>query len=203
MELQPGPPTAPQPAQANPPTVLPAPPPGYVYAPAPGAPPVAFDPQRRQQIYGELERVDNRLKELGAERHKVSITGPIVLMATGYGFALLSSFVALASWATAESIEHDDYWDYDDADFNNDGRVNHHDEHAARTTARVFTGLAAVGLATGIGGTMWFSKRLAARRLHAPEIHELKERRHDLRRELQYGAMLAPDRAGLTLRTQF
>jgi hypothetical protein len=174
-----------------------------VYAPAVGAPAVRFDPQRRQEIYGELERVDDRLKVLGAERHKVSIAGPIVLMATGYGVALISSFVALASWATAESIEHDDYWDYDHADFNNDGRINHHDEHGARNTARVFTGLAAVGLGMGIGGSMWFGKRMSERRRHAPEIHELKERRHDLRRELQYGAMLAPDRAQLTLRTQF
>jgi hypothetical protein len=185
------------------PTTLPPPPPGYVYAQVVGAPPAPAAAERREQIYGELQRVDGRLRELGAQRHKVGIGGPIALMASGYGVALVSGLVALVSLATAETIEHQDWWDEDHADFNNDGTVNHHDERAARNTARAFTGLAVVGLGMGIGGTVWFSKRMSERRAHGPEIHSLKERRRDLRRELRYGAMIAPDHAELTLRTRF
>jgi hypothetical protein len=185
------------------PTTLPPPPPGYVYAQVVGAPPLPAPTERREQIYGELQRVDGRLRELGAERHRVGLGGPIALMAGGYGVALVSGLVALVSLATAETIEHQDWWDENDADFNNDGTVNHHDERAARNTARAFTGLAVVGLGMGIGGTVWFSKRMSERRAHSPEIHDLKERRRDLRRELRYGAMIAPDHAELTLRTKF
>jgi hypothetical protein len=197
-------PAAPSAAPAvAPPTALPPPPPGYVYAPAPGAPPVRFDPVRRSEIYGELNQVDGRLRELGHERRKVSLAGPIALMAGGYGLALISSFVALASLATAETIEHRDWGDEEDADWNDDGAINRRDERGARNAARVFAGLAAVGVGTGIGGSVWFAKRMNERRLHSPEIRDLKERRRDLRRELRYGAMLSPERAELTVATSF
>ena len=203
--LGPGPVTAPDPAQVQvaAPAALPPPPPGYVYARVADAPPLPPVAERREQIYGELQRVDGRLRELGAQRHKVSLGGPIAMMAIGYGATLVSSLVALASLGTAEAIEHEDWWDENDADFNDDGTINHRDERAARNTARAFAGVAVMSLGLGIGGTVWFSKRMSERRTNAPEIHDLKERRRDLRRELRYGAMIAPDHAQLTLRTQF
>lgn len=185
------------------PEAAPLPPPGYAYESAPPGTYPTFDPARRNQIYGELNLVDERLRELQLERSRVSLGGPIAMLATGYGIALVSAAVALASFATAEAIENDDWWDRDEADWNDDGWIDEDDERAARNTARVFTGLAAVGLGVGIGGTVLLSKRLAERRVHAPEIHDLKERRRDLRRELRYGANLAPDSATVSVSGRF
>lgn len=198
-------PTAPPPQSAP----LPPPPEGYQYqyaTPHGPAYPAAY-PEHRAAVQSELNEVDTRLRELSAERKQVSLVAPIALMGAGFGTALVSGVIALTGFAVAEGIENDDWWDRDydrdDVDWNDDGRINGSDERAARNTARVFTGFAIVGIGVGIGGSVLLSKRLKERRVNGPEIHDLKERRRDLKRELRYGASVMPDHAALSVSGRF
>jgi hypothetical protein len=217
---------APAPAQAEPPVAAPLPapegaplepapeyqlaPPGAEPPPAYGygyPPPSYYDPHyaaRRHVLYSELNQVDGRLREIRSERP--SVVGPIAMMASGYGVALFSSVIALGSFVAAEAIEHDDFddWDdVDDADINGDDEIDADDERAARNTARVFTGFAALGLGVGIGGTVLFAKRMQERKVHKPEVHDLKMRRKEIRRELKYGANVTPAQAQVTVGGRF
>lgn len=124
------------------------------------------------------------------------------MMAGGYASALLFGLVAVSSFAAAEAIQHEDDWDRDN-DWNDDGVITKSDERDARTSARVATVLSAVGLGVGVGGTVWFSKRMAKRRVGAPELHDLKLQRRQLLRGLRYSANGGPDGMRLTLSGRF
>jgi len=167
-----------------------------MYAPAPPG------YERRHAREAELERINARIYALTAERNQHRIGGPIAMMAGGYGSALLFGLIAVSSFAAAEAIQHEDAWDRDN-DWNDDGVITKSDERDARTSARVATALAAVGLGVGIGGTVWFSKRMAKRRVGAPELHDLKLQRRQILRGLRYSANGGPDSMQFTLRGRF
>ncbi len=131
------------------------------------------------------------------------------MMATGYGTALLFGMVALINYSQAESIDDrdnwsDDDWGYDSGDdWNGDGLIDGRDERNARSAARTTVGIAAVGLALGVGGTVFLAKRIAKRRVYSPEIRELRERRRRLLYGLHYGANLGPGQMRLSLGGSF
>jgi len=196
-------PAAPYPAgPGSPPEItgpeapLPPPPPGYMYMPVPPG----YERHKAREL--ELERINTRLYALEAERSHYSIAGPIAMMATGYGTALLFGLVAGSSFAGAEAIQHKDAWD-DDYDFNDDGYITKADERAARRTARVSTVVASIGLGVGVGGTVLFAKRMAKRRVYAPEIRDLKLQRRNLVRSLRYGANVGSGQLQLSLSGRF
>ncbi len=124
------------------------------------------------------------------------------MMAGGYGSALLFGLVAVASFGSAEAIQDDRRPDPAN-DWNDDGIITKSDERDARTSARVTTVLAAVGLGVGVGGTVWFSKRMAKRRVSSPELHDLKVQRRQLIRGLRYSVNGGPDSMQLALSGRF
>jgi hypothetical protein len=154
-------------------------------------------------VRGELEEVDDRLLELQEERAQVSIGGPIAMTAAGFGTAMVAGLISITGFAVAEGIEDDDWDDDGDWDWDDDGDIDDSDERMARNTGRVFAGFAVVGVGVGIAGSVLLSKRLAERKRNGPEIKDLKERRRDLRRELRYGANVAPNTAQLSISGRF
>jgi hypothetical protein len=162
---------------------------------------------RQVALSSELERVDSRLGLLQSERAQHPIAGPVVMMAVGYGTALVSSVFAIAAFAAAEDIEHRRFreydWDYDDYDFDDNGVVNRQDERSARNFARVMTGFAGVGLGFGVAGSVLLAKRNRERNVHKREIVELKQRRRELVRSLRYGAQLNSERLDLAVSGRF
>jgi hypothetical protein len=83
----------------------------YPYAqPAyPYPPPV--DPAQRNAVLGELANVDAQIASVQAARARFGLGGPIAMMATGYGTALVFSIVSLVQWSIAEDIEHQRFFD--------------------------------------------------------------------------------------------
>lgn len=210
------PPPAAAPAEATPPTPAPypyTPPPQQPYPypytqPAyPYAPPV--DPAQRSAVLGELANVDAQIANVQAARGRHGLGGPIAMMASGYGSAMLLSIVSIVQWSVAEDIQHDrflynyDYRDYENYDLNNDGVVDGDDEDRARRGARALGALSVVGLGVGIGGTIFLAKRLAARRKFNPELETLRTRRIQLLRHLQYGGAMSSNGLQLTLGGRF
>jgi len=191
-------PTAPAALASPSPAPAPAPP-AYVYSPLP--PRVPATPRDRV----ELERVNERLYALQRERSQYGIGGPIAMTAAGYGSFLLFSLVALTSLGVAEAIESDDVRrrDFDDFDSNDDGTLDSRDERDARRVARGSAVFAAAGLGVGIGGTVFLVKRIAKRRVYAPEIRDLRLRRRELMRSVRYGANVGPGGLQLSLSGRF
>ncbi len=201
------PPAVELPAAGAPPAATPLPPPpeGYQYGPPPPNYPYPYDPQRQHQLRGELEDVDDRLLELQEERSQVSIGGPIAMTAAGFGTALIAGLISITGFAVAEGIEDDEVWQNQDGDWDwdDDGDIDDSDERIARNTGRVFSAISVVGVGVGIAGAVLLSRRLKERKASSPEIRNLKERRRDLRRELRYGASVAPSMAQLSISGQF
>lgn len=193
---------APAPAPYAPPPVQ-----AYPYAqPAyPYPPPV--DPAQRHAVLGELANVDAQIASVQAARARHGLGGPIAMMATGYGTALVLSIVSLVQWSIAEDIEHqrffDSEYDYDDYDLNDDGVINNEDEDRARRGARTLGMLSIVGIGVGVGGSVFLARRLAARRKFNPELEGLRTRRLQLLRHLQYGGALGANGMQLSLSGRF
>ncbi len=187
-------PTAVAPAQADEPNVLPPPPPGYEYVLAPTVP---AEPQ--EDVSNRLKDVDARLSALRAERRQRSLAGPIAMMASGYGVSLIAGLVALSTFASAEDIQHDDYWGDNrrDYDINDDGDVDRDDEKIYRRLARGFGVLSLVSLGVGVGGGVLFASRARDRGRSLPEIRSLQQERWELRKQLEYSAN--PTRGGMQL----
>ena len=191
--------------QAGPATLtLPAPPPGYVYMAVPQTAPLPMlDHGRRDELYGELNRVNLKIDEL--ERSRPSIGGPITMMIVGYGAALLSTTIALASVAAAEDIQEGRTWEDDtrDLDSNDDGAVDERDERRFRKTARISAAVAGGALVLGVFSTARLFARVAARRERRAELKELESRRNNLRRQLDFGASAWPGQMQLQLQGRF
>jgi hypothetical protein len=190
---------------------LPPPPPGYAYVPVATATTAAPPPASSAELTSELGQVDARMRELKQVRAKQSLTGPIVMMATGFGVALVSGTAALASFAAAEDVEgrrlegdfeRDDERD-EFLDVNDDGSVDADDEDQFRRLARFTTALSVVSAGVGIAGTAWFADRMRDRNEYNPELRGLKQRHRQLRRQLNYGAAVAPEGMRLSLRGRF
>lgn len=156
-------------------------------------------------LYTELSRVESRLSEVDRERK--GIGGPIAQMVLGYGGTLLFSAIALGCFGAAEAIQHDDYHrverDGRNLDYNDSGVVNHKDELAFRRTAYVFTGLSAAALALGISGTIRLTRNASERRAFRVERKSLAQRRASLRKQLEYGANVAPGQLQLRMQGRF
>ena len=161
-------------------------------------PPEPADPP---DALAELRAIDIELGQLEAERRKAGIMGPIAMTAAGFGSAVGLSALAISAFAVAENIADGDL-DYD-YDLNDDGFVDERDEDRARTVARIAAGVGSVGLAAGIGGTVWLARRLAKRSQYSPDIRGLRERRRELLYELRYGANLDADSMALTVSGRF
>jgi len=188
----------PPPAQVAP-TPIPAPPiaPHYV-VPVPGALP---PPVGQPLYYGyaprdELVAVETRLAELRLQRP--GLGGPIALIAAGGGVAFFGAYVAMVAWLVDET---------DDgvvcSSYRGDG--DYHCERAEhnRGLARGMALLSLTGLGTAIGGLVWMSNRLKARRALKPEIDALKARRNYLLRGVRYGLNVEPGRYGLSVGAAF
>ncbi|HEX6245339.1 MAG TPA: hypothetical protein VFZ61_30665 [Polyangiales bacterium] len=183
------------PAPAPAPTVVP--PPGYVLVPIPPAPQpptiVQQDEARRAWVVAQLAQVDQQLLLLKRERK--SIAGPVVQMVLGYAGTLVCGAVALGSYGAAESIEQDPWHDgyhYDEQD-----------EERLRHTAYAFTGLTAVALAVGIGGTVRLVRNSANNKLLNVERRSLLAQRTSLRQQLTYGASVLPGQLQIGVRGHF
>jgi hypothetical protein len=205
QSVAPAPPAQPAPAAvpyaAPPPAqVYPYPPPAYAYPPP-------VDLAERRAVLGELANVDAQIASVQAARARHGLGGPITMIATGYGSALIFSIVALVQRAIAEDIDHqrffDSEYDYEDYDLNNDGVINQADEDRARRGARTLGALSLVALGVGIGGNVFLARRMAARRKFNPELDSLRARRLQLLRHLQYGGMLGANRMELNLSGRF
>jgi hypothetical protein len=200
----PAPPAQPAPAAvpyaAPPVQAYPYPPPGYAYPPP-------VDLAERRAVLGELANVDAQIASVQAARARHGLGGPITMIATGYGSALIFSIVALVQRTIAEDIQHqrffDSEYDYDDYDLNNDGVINQADEDRARRGARTLGALSLVGFGVGIGGNVFLARRMAARRKFNPELDTLRARRLQLLRHLQYGGALGANRMELRLAGRF
>jgi hypothetical protein len=190
----------PAPYAAPPAQVYPYPPPAYAYPP-----PVDF--AERRAVLGELANVDAQIANVQAARARHGLGGPITMIATGYGSALIFSIVALVQHTIAEDIQQQRFFDseyeYDDYDLNNDGVINQEDEDRARRGARTLGALSLVGLGVGIVGNVFLARRMAARRKFNPELETLRARRLQLLRHLQYGGALGASGMQLSLSARF
>jgi hypothetical protein len=180
--------------------VYPYPPPAYVYPPP-------VDLAERRAVLGELANVDARIAGVQAARARYGLGGPITMIATGYGSALIFSIVALVQRNIADDIDQqsffDSEYDYDDYDLNNDGVINGEDEDRARRGARTLGVLSLLGVGVGIGGNVLLARRMAARRKFDPELEGLRARRLQLLRHLQYGGALGSGGMQLNLTGRF
>lgn len=176
------------------------PPPGYAY-------PAPQDPAQRAAVLAELSQVDGRLYALQLERSSHRIVGPIITMGGGFGAAVLFGMVGLIKWGVAEDIKRGDYptlydssTEFDSTyDLNGDGVVDGEDEGRARRTARVTGTLSIIGVGVGIVGSVWLAKQLAKRRQLTPELQNLRGRKQELLRNLQYGGGYSQNGLQLTL----
>jgi hypothetical protein len=174
-----------------------------MYVPAPIVTAQPADAARREFLYAELSQVEARLTAL--QRERKGIGGPITQMIIGYGATLIFSSVALGCFGSAQDIKHHHYYRSDgrDLDFNDSGVVNHKDELALRRTAYAFTGLASVGLLLGVSGTLRLARNVAQRKSIKVERKGLLDRRAELRRQLDYGASVAPGQFQLGVQGRF
>lgn len=180
---------APQPA---------APPPGYGYSYTP--PPLL--PQQHAALAQELASIDSRLLAIRVERSRHRIGGAIATMIVGYGAAAFAAAVGLMQWRVAREIKDGDftaynnrgnsgssfaYYEDEDYDLNNDGVINNRDYKRARRISRTGAAFTFMGLGLGIWGTVRLLRQLDKRRETAPELEQLRDRRKELLRSLQYG----------------
>lgn len=179
---------------------------GYGYQQAPADP-------ARQKTLAELQALDLRLVNLRAQQKQYSITGPATMMGAGFAVMLGFGIAAIFERIVAEDIQHgdchnyydDDYYYHDPSycDVNNNGFVTQHDEDLARTMARSFGAVSAIGGAVGITGAVFFFKRLQQRKQFAPEMEELKVKRGQLLQQLRYGTGYSSNGFSLTLSGRF
>jgi hypothetical protein len=168
---------------------------------APPAPAVETGPEPQPAVPAaspddvelELVSIDARLVELEQERAQHSLTGPIVLLATGAGIAFPSLLIAVQAKAAAEAS--DSFDDFDE--FGNESSDD------TSSVARAFGAITVVGAALAVGGGVWLWKRVAARRVHAPEIQQLKARQRVIREGLSFGFGVDPARPSFVLSGRF
>jgi hypothetical protein len=153
----------------------------------------------------ELWQVDRDIWELRHEVGRERILAPLVLLVAGYGTALVGMAAAGATFVLAEDVQHWDVGDRwrDRLDVNDDGSIDSDDEQAFRRMARSFAVIGGVGTVIGIVGTVLLANRLREQRAYAPEMRSLKQRRRELRRQLEYGGNLSPATVTLSLRGRF
>jgi len=131
------------------------------------------------------------------------VGGPVTMIVLGFGTTLISGIIGLSQFAAAESIQHKDYDRYDRAelDANNDGRINGHDAHEFRESARIAAVVAGGGLLLGIIGSARLSHKKELRRKRALEIRTLSQQRDSLRTQLGVG--VAPGYYGANVQGHF
>lgn len=200
-------------SQSAPPAAARAPSASPLLEPPPASPlyaaPTELPSERSQELTTQLQAVDDRLFTIERGRREPRIAGPIVMMASGYGVAFVSGLVALASFTSAEDIEHGNYGTYSNHhhwrsyDINDDGVVDHRDERQYRRIARGLSALSLVSLGVGIGGTVLFTNRMQERRREPPELRALRKQRRELLRQLEYGANLTRGGTQLSLKVRF
>ena len=214
------PPAYAQPQYAQPPSPYPAPlsmpplPSGYIYLPVPYgagpqqiAQPYAQGPlstgeaARREELYGRLRTLDSRYDQLRSQR--VGVGGAITFMVLGYGTAVVSGIVSLASFGAADDIKHGRTRHGNDLDFNNDGFVNSRDRHDWIHAGRVGAGVAGAGLFVGLLSTARLAHNLALRRAQSAELRSVDAQRRLIRTQLDYGASAAPGQFGLSINGRF
>jgi hypothetical protein len=193
--------------QAAPQVQAPPPPPSYYdYGYGYVAPPP--DPARVRAL-GELQSLDLRIASVRQKQKQHSIVGPAAMTASGFAVAMLFGAIAVWEWSLAEDIRRGDCGTYrydrydDDCDVNNDGYVDGDDRRAARTLARSFGAVSAVGAGLGIAGTVFLVRRLAKRRVYAPELRDLGLRRGQLLQQLRYGGGYSQNGLQLTVSGRF
>lgn len=178
---------------------------GYGYV----APPV--DPQRQKALH-DLQQLDQRIASVRKQQRQYSIVGPTIMTGSGYLVAFGFGVGALASYFIAEDIREGDCRlrfnrttrEYDDrCDVNDNGVVTEKDEDAARTLARTFGAISALGAGVGVVGTVLLVKQLARRREYQPELYELHTRRGRLIQQLRWGGGYSSNGATLTLSGKF
>ncbi len=178
---------------------------GYGYV----APPM--DP-RHQKALHDLQQLDLRIASLRKQQRQYSIVGPAIMTGSGYLVAFGFGVAALASYFIAEDIREGDCplrfnrstREYDDrCDVNNNGLVTGKDEDAARTLARTFGAISALGAGVGVVGTVLLVKQLAKRRQYQPELYELNTQRGQLIQQLRWGGGYSSNGATLTLSGKF
>ncbi len=121
-----------------------------------------------------------------------------------FGTAVIGSAATIATFTFAESIQHRDpeeRW-HDHLDVNDDGTIDRDDERTFRMIARSFAVVSAVGTAVGIVGSVLLAGSLRPR-ANAPELRDLKMRRRELRRQLEYGGSPTPGGFTWSLRGRF
>jgi hypothetical protein len=158
-------------------------------APVPQSPAPQADP-RRAWLSAQLVQVDQQLGQLKLERK--SIGGPLVQMILGYSGALVCSAVALGRFGVTQDDAYDEY-----------DHVSHHDQETARITGYAFTGLAVVGLAVGISGTVRLLRNKEANRGVNAARRSLIAQRSVLRQQLSYGASVGPGQLRLGVHGRF
>jgi hypothetical protein len=172
---------------------------------SPGCSPGLLSAEQRLTISSELGDVESRLAHLEYEQRDGRIAGPIAMVASGYGTALVALGVALVSFASAKDVQRWDAGDdwSDHLDSNDDGSIDADDELAFRRIARGFGVLSAIGAGVGIAGSFFLAKRMRVRRMQAPELRGLQRRRYELRRQLEYGANASARGLGVSLSGRF
>lgn len=174
------------------------PPPAYGY----GYMPPPLLPEQRYAMSSELAAIDARVQAIRVQRSQHRIGGSIATMIVGYAAAGLATAVGLLQWRVAREIKNGDfsaynnrqstgpygyYWGDEEYDVNNDGRVDNRDYKRARRISRAGAAFTFMGLGVGIWGTVRLLRQIDKRRETAPELEQLRSRRSELLRALQYG----------------